>query len=107
MCHMSNVFAINLRSQFPKEMKKICIHWYYNRSHLNYVAMKPPFNPLPKKHCFTAKNKKKKSPFNHLHHIPSKSAATADAFLLQIWQKLSHPLLLSFYQNFPNLSQSI
>jgi len=22
----------------------------------------------------------------------------ADAFLLQIWQKFSHPLLLSFYQ---------
>jgi len=31
----------------------------------------------------------------------------ADAFLLQIWQKLSHPLLLSFYQNFPNLSQNL
>ena len=75
MCHMSNVFAINLRSQFSKEMKKICIYWYYNRSHLNYVAMKPPFNPLPKKHCFTTK-KKKKTPFNHLHHIPSKKIIT-------------------------------
>jgi len=32
---------------------------------------------------------------------------TADAFLLQIWQKLSHPLSLSFYQNFPNLSQNL
>jgi len=32
---------------------------------------------------------------------------TTDAFLLQIWQKLSHPLLLSFYQNFSNLSQNL
>jgi len=32
---------------------------------------------------------------------------TADVFLLQIRQKLSHPLLFSFYQNFPNLSQNL
>jgi len=32
---------------------------------------------------------------------------TADAFLLQIWQKLSHPLLLSFYQKFSNISQNL
>ena len=32
---------------------------------------------------------------------------TADALLLQIWQKLSHPLLLSFYQNFSNLPQNV
>jgi len=32
---------------------------------------------------------------------------TTDVFLLQIWQKLSHPLLFSFYQNFPNFSQNL
>jgi len=32
---------------------------------------------------------------------------TTDTFLLQIWQKLSHLLLLSFYQKFSNLSQNL
>jgi len=32
---------------------------------------------------------------------------TADVLLLQIWQKLSHPLLLSFYQKISNLSQNL
>jgi len=32
---------------------------------------------------------------------------TPDAILLQIWQKLSHPLLLSFYPKISNLSQNL